>query len=155
MILWRFQNKFTASRTQNKAKLTYSWTVQVTKIRTGHQIPSSLWNTKTQTKRKQNNCYLLLEWTEFWLEKLLQTDNLSKTTKTISKHTEKAAKGQLNNNTMNHNAKYWFPTPETTEDPPKLTGIEKRIHEDFIRFKKRESIRPLVHSCNPLIATEV
>ena len=56
---------------------------------------------------------------------------------------EKVAKGQLNHITINHNAKYWFPTPETTQDPSKLTGLEKRIYEEFIRFKKRESIRPL------------
>ena len=75
--------------------------------------------------------------------KLLETDNFSKTTKTISKHIEKVAKGQLNHITINHNAKYWFPTPETTEDPSKLTGLEKRIYEELIRFKKREYIRPL------------
>ena len=57
--------------------------------------------------------------------KLQETDNLSKITKTISKHIEKVAKGQLNHIKIRYNAKYWFPTPETTEDPSKLTGPEK------------------------------
>ena len=76
---------------------------------------------------------------------MLEIDNFSKTTKTISKYFEKVAKGQLNHITINHNAKYWFATPETTEDPSKLTELEKRIYEELIRFKKREreSIRPL------------
>ena len=37
---------------------------------------------------------------------LLDTDNLSKTTKTVSKHLEKVAKGQLNHITINQNANY-------------------------------------------------
>ena len=75
--------------------------------------------------------------------KLLENNNLSKTRKTISKHIDKVAKGKLNHITINHNAKYWFPTPETTENPSKVSGLEKRIYEELIRFKKRESIRPL------------
>ena len=56
--------------------------------------------------------------------KLLETNNLRNTTKIISKHIHKVAKGQLNHITINHTAKYWFPTPETTQDPSKLTGLE-------------------------------
>ena len=38
--------------------------------------------------------------------------------------------------------KFWFPTPETCNDPDKLVGLEKRIYNSLIEFKKAESLDP-------------
>ena len=56
--------------------------------------------------------------------------------------------GKLNHITINHNAKYCFPTPETTEDPSKHSGLEKQNYEELFGFKKREKIRPLDNADN-------
>ena len=56
--------------------------------------------------------------------------------------------GKLNHITINHNAKYCFPTPETTEDPSKHSGLEKQNYEELFGFKKREMIRPLDNADN-------
>lgn len=40
------------------------------------------------------------------------------------------------------NAKYWFPTPETCSDPNQLNAIERRIFDEIIKLRQKESNNP-------------
>ena len=38
--------------------------------------------------------------------------------------------------------KFWFPTPENCTNPESLTGIHKRIDEEIVALKERETLQP-------------
>ena len=74
--------------------------------------------------------------------KLIQSENEKRNTKQISKSIEKTARGEINHITIQSDSEFWFPTPENVEDPSRLAGLEKRIYDELISFRKLETIRP-------------
>ena len=38
---------------------------------------------------------------------------------------------------------FWFPTPENCSNPEKLTGIDKRIHDEITKLKNVEKLNPI------------